>query len=136
MIAVNIMTAKASLGPDATVSDALELIGSAAAAAVVGPGGRVLGLVTPGDILALISGRGADLAAVAAVPLREAMSESFATVTPEADFFALRRVLDSPEARGVVAVVDDGKRFLGLITHKDMLRRVWEYTEKRRAGKG
>ena len=127
MIAANIMT-QAALTECATLLDAASLVSAEGAAAVVGADGKVLGLVTPGPMLERATRDNA--------PVSEAMDKSFATVSPEADFKAVSSVLEGAGGRGAVAVVDDGSRFLGLITPKDMHRRVWEYKEKKKAGKG
>lgn len=128
MIAANIMSTDTALPERATLADAASLVSAAGAAAIVGADGRVLGLVTPPLLLEHASRGNA--------PVSEAMEKGFATVTPEADFKAVSLVLEGAGGRGAVVVVDDGSRFLGLITPKDMQRRVWEYTEKKKAGKG
>jgi len=132
MIAANIMTSGSMLPQGAALLDAVPLVDGAGAAAVVASDGKVLGLVTPGLILERVSGGNADLASV---PVQESMDENFAVVAPEADFKAVSLALDGGGGRVAVVVVDDGGRFLGLITPKDMQRRVWEYAEKIKAGK-
>ena len=127
MIAANIMT-QAALRESATLLDAVSLVSAEGAAAVVGADGKVLGLVTPGLLLEHASRGNA--------PVLEAMDKCFATITPEADFKAVSLVLEGAGGRSAVVVVDDGSRFLGLITPKDMHRRVWEYTEKKKVRKG
>lgn len=129
MIAANIMTMGTALPESATLADAASILSVAGAVAVVDGDGKVLGLVT---------GRLLERASRDAAPVREAMEKGFAAINPEADFKAVSLALDSDSAGGVpaVVVVDDGSRFLGLITPEDMQRRVWEYTEKKKAGKG
>lgn len=133
MIAANIMSTDTALPERATLLDASSIVSAGGAAAVVGADGKVLGLVTPGLLLEHASRDNADLAGNF---VSEAMEGNFATITPEADFKAVSLVLEGAGGRSAVVVVDDGSRFLGLITPKDMHRRVWEYTEKKKAGKG
>ena len=128
MIAVNIMTTDTSLPESATLLDAVSIVIVAGAAAVVDGDGKVLGLVTHSRLL--------ERASRGAAPVREAMEKGFATINPEADFKAVSLALEGAGLLCAVAVVDDGSRFLGLITPKDMQRRVWEYKEKKKAGKG
>lgn len=130
MIAANIMTIEGALPESATLADAAPLVNDAGAAVVVGPGGRVSGLVTRETL----SGRASRDAA--AIPVVEVMDRGYATIAPEAGFQAVSLALDGAGGLCAVVVVDDGHRFLGLITPKDVNRRLWEYRERREAGRG
>jgi len=130
LIAINIMNIKAAVPESATLSEAATVAAEVGAAVVVAADGRVLGLVTSRRLSSL------PLKELAAMPAADCMEDDFIRVAPVMDFNAVKELVERSGADGVAVVVDDGGRHLGLITHGDMKRRLWEYREKSRAGKG
>ena len=80
---------------------------------VMNDGGRVVGILDESDVLLAVA---RDDAAFRA-PVRTVMSARVETVRPDASLESLLAIFD----RGLVAVVFDGERFLGLITRFDVL---------------
>jgi len=75
--------------------------------------GRIVGLLDESDLLLAVA---RDETAFRR-PVRDFMSSRLETVAPDTPLEALLRILD----RGLVAIVVDGERFLGLITRFDAL---------------
>jgi cystathionine beta-synthase len=80
---------------------------------VMDDGGRVVGILDESDVLLAVA---RDDAAFR-TPVRTVMSARVETVRPDASLESLLAIFD----RGLVAVVFDGERFLGLITRFDVL---------------
>ena len=76
-------------------------------------GGRIVGIIDESDLLLAVS---RDDAAFRN-PVRDYMTSRIETVAPDASLESLLPVFD----RGLVAIVCDGDRFLGLITRFDVL---------------
>ena len=76
-------------------------------------GGRVVGIVDEGDILLDVVDNPQHFDA----PVTEAMERNLVTLAPDAPLEKLLEIFD----RGMVAIVVDGKEFLGLITRIDLL---------------
>ncbi len=137
MIAANMMmTGGATLSPENTLLDALRIFSgkNGGVVPVVGPDGRVSGVITPALALKRSIGFTADPGALASVAVEEEMERAFAAVSPEADISTVAATL-SGGGHGAVMVVDDGGRLLGVISPEDILKRIWEYSEKRRKRK-
>lgn len=75
--------------------------------------GRCAGVLDESDLLLAVHGD----EALFRSPVRSAMSSRLETIAPDADIERLYDILD----RGLVALVLDGDRFLGLITRADLL---------------
>jgi cystathionine beta-synthase len=75
--------------------------------------GRIVGIVTEEDILLEVS----DNAEHFSEPVSAAMESSLVTLPPDAPVEKLKEIFE----RGLVAIVVDGERFLGLITRIDLL---------------
>lgn len=138
MLAANIMTTGvATLTPKDRVLDAISLlsVGNVSNIPVLDPDGRVVGVLTPEGIIrrgltANNRGPGGNFDAFDVLAVRDVMDRGFLVVPPEAGMNAVADRLSGKEA-GPVIVVDDGGRFLGVISAVDLLKRLWEYREKR-----
>jgi len=130
LIAVNIMNIKAMVPESAPLSDAAAVAAEFGAAIIVAADGRVLGLVVRSRLSVL------PLEELATMQAVDYMDDGFTRVAPESDFNAVSAILEKAGPDGVVVVVDDGGMHLGLITHDDMKRRLWEYRDKSRADRG
>lgn len=112
--------ARLCVRPDATILDAMRVVdaGGHAVAFVCGGRGRVLGLLTDGDLRrALISGATLD-----AQCLTDAMRRDFAFVRPEA---GRAEALDVMRARHIeqLPILDHQERLVGLHTLHDLIGR-------------
>lgn len=61
-----------------------------------------------------------------------ALEKAFASVRPEASLFEVAGIFEKGGAIEGVLVVDNERRLLGVISHRDILRRLCEYLETRR----
>ncbi len=144
MIAANMMrTGGATLRPGDTVLDALRLAGRepGGVVPVIAPDGRPVGVVSaPGMLGAAAESCRQGGKDGPGGPVEGVMETDFRTVTPETSLDAVVSALSSGTggtgAAGRLFVVDDGGRFLGLITPEDVLKRIWEYREKQEKHKG
>ncbi|MDP2689204.1 MAG: CBS domain-containing protein [Deltaproteobacteria bacterium] len=137
MIAANMMmTGGVTLSPENTLLDALRIFSgkNGGVIPVVGPDGRVIGVITPALALKRSIGFTADLSSIASVAVEEAMETAYAAVSPEAGISSVAASL-SEKGHGAVVVVDDGGRLLGVISPEEILKRICEYSEKRRKRK-
>ena len=75
--------------------------------------GRVVGIVDEWDLISHIEGDSQRFS----LPVREAMTRNVETLDKHAPESALKAIFD----RGLVAVIADNERFLGLITRSDVL---------------
>ncbi|MDU1427319.1 MAG: CBS domain-containing protein, partial [Klebsiella michiganensis] len=75
--------------------------------------GRVVGIVDEWDLISHVQGDSQRFA----LPVREAMTRNVETLDKHAPESALKAIFD----RGLVAVIADNDRFLGLITRSDVL---------------
>jgi len=124
------MNIGAMVPESAPLSDAAAVAAEFGAAIIVAADGRVMGLVTRSRLSFLSPEK------LATMQAADYMDDDFTRVAPESDFNAVRAILEKAGPDGVVVVVDDGGRHLGLITHDDMKRRLWEYRDKSRADRG
>lgn len=75
--------------------------------------GRVVGIVDEWDLISHVQGDSQRFS----LPVREAMTRNVETTDKHAPESALKAIFD----RGLVAVIADNDRFLGLITRSDVL---------------
>ena len=75
--------------------------------------GRVVGIVDEWDLISHVQGDSPRFS----LPVREAMPRNVETLDKHAPESALKAIFD----RGLVAVIADNDRFLGLITRSDVL---------------
>ena len=85
--------------------------------------GRIVGIVTEEDILLEVYANAEHFNE----PVSAAMESNLVTLAPDATVEQLKEVLE----RGLVAIVVDGERFLGLITRIDLLN----WLRRRKSGK-
>ncbi|MFQ5736154.1 MAG: CBS domain-containing protein [Thermodesulfobacteriota bacterium] len=133
------------LAPGDTLLGALRLLcgTGSGCAPVVDRDGRLVGVVTTESVLDAWAGPTRDVLdahGMGTVAVERVMDTGFSAVGPETGIKELLRLL-SPEGGGEggagrgggpLAVVDDGGRLLGLIGPEDVLKRIWEYTERER----
>jgi len=95
---------------------------SVTGAPVVDESGRVVGMLTEGDCLRLLSkGSGGD---VPRGTVREFMSESNVTVSPEMDIYYAAGLFNGKPERRRFAVVDGDDKLVAVVTRKDILKLV------------
>lgn len=122
--------------PAVTVSDTTTLPAARALLAerrirrlpVLGPDGRIAGIVTEGDINRISASADGDLAEynlyyrVRDLPLREFMRRPVVTVTPDTPLHEAAQLMLTWRIHGLPVVAEG--RVVGLISVSDMLRRV------------
>lgn len=100
----------ASIAPDATVAAAAQLMQARhASALVVVDDGRLVGILTERDLLAVI----VDGDDPAAIPVRQRMSVDVVTADPDTDAMAARELMGRHNIRHIPVV--DGDRVVGMI---------------------
>lgn len=65
-----------------------------------------------------------------------ALERDFASVRPEASLFEVAEIFHKNASIGGILVVDNEKRLLGVISHRDVFRRLCEYLETKREKRG
>ncbi|MBI5642191.1 MAG: CBS domain-containing protein [Deltaproteobacteria bacterium] len=142
MVAANIMRAAPfTLREDSTLNDllkaltsedskAIPVIDSANKAIGVIPADRllkelVLNLPAPGGPREIVR----NMAGLGKKPVTGLMDKAFAHCSPDTPATGIAAAFDGDKA-GIILVVDDNMRLLGVITPGDLLKRLWEYKEK------
>jgi cystathionine beta-synthase len=106
-----------TVGPDDTLLTAFRRMKMADVSQVpVMQNGRCVGVLDESDLLVAVHNDERRFSE----PVRNAMSTRLETVSPDASIADVYRVLD----RGLVALVVDGERFVGLITRTDLLNHL------------
>jgi len=106
-----------TVAPDDTLLTAFNRMRSSDLAQLpVVENGRLVGIVDESDLLQHVTRDAARFQA----PVAQAMSAQLQTLHPSAGMADLREILD----RGLIAVVEDGDRFYGLITRFDLLNHL------------
>lgn len=140
VLAANIMAESPVLKPEESLFDAVRAAGSAGAAGampVVDDDKRVVGVVNAARLVKLLFDNGK--ARVSGIPgstvlqtsVKDFMEKEFAAAMPDAPAFELAATLSAPDIESIM-VVDNNFRLLGVVTRAGLLKRLWEYTEKRR----
>ncbi len=104
--------------PDETIQDcakkmAREQVGSI----VIKDKGELVGIISEKDIVERVVAKGMDVGKTKA---REIMIKDLVTITPERDLYDALLLMGHEEIRKLPVV--DGKKFLGLLTAKDILK--------------
>lgn len=106
-----------TVGPDDTLLTAFRRMKMADVSQVpVMQNGRCVGVLDESDLLVAVHNDEHRFSE----PVRNAMSTRLETVSPDASIADVYRILD----RGLVALVVDGERFVGLITRTDLLNHL------------
>ncbi|HZT40050.1 MAG TPA: pyridoxal-phosphate dependent enzyme [Bryobacteraceae bacterium] len=106
-----------TVGPDDTLLTAFRRMQMADISQVpVMENGRCVGVLDESDLLVAVHNDERRFSE----PVRTAMSTRLETISPEASIADVYRILD----RGLVALVVDGERFVGLITRTDLLNHL------------
>ena len=122
MSIVDAMTARlVSVGPDATVQEAIaRMLEAQAGSVTVCEGERLVGIFTERDVLRL-AGEGADFRTL---PVGEVMTRNLVTVSPDDDIVSAAALMQERRIRHL-PVIQDGN-VLGIVGIREVLRALVE----------